>query len=85
MRGSDPLDQDPAAQNGSLHILITSVRAGSGGQDSLAGVVAARVAGDGVPAAGLRRRTPISVFRGLIRLESWPGLAHASCVVHWWH
>ena len=31
-----PLDQDPAAQNGSLHILITSVRAGSGGQDSLA-------------------------------------------------
>ena len=73
MRGSDPLDQDPVAQNGSLHILITSVCAGSGGQDSLAGVVAARVAGDGVPAAGLRRRNAYTHSRPWLGPRFGPG------------
>ena len=36
-------------------------------------------------AAALRRRTPITVFRGLIRLVFRSGTAYASCVNHWWH
>ena len=65
--------------------LILRVVRGSGGQGELGARAVAQVAEDGVPAVGLRRRTPIMVFRGLIRLGFWSGMAYASCVIHWWH
>ena len=43
----------------------------------------AQFAGDEAPAAVFRRRTPITVLRGLKQGGFWPGMTLTSCVIHW--
>ena len=44
---------------------------------------AAELAGDGAPAAELRRRTPLTVFRGSKQSRLGSGKLLTPCVIHW--